>query len=259
MSSERPGKLYLVPNTIGGDVGSAVPPANIDVVKRLRYWIAENPKNAREFLKRIGTSSDLQSIRIERLDKNTRPAMLPDLLGPLLSGSDAGLLSEAGCPAIADPGAVLVRLAHTRSVRVIPLVGPSSIILALMASGLEGQRFAFHGYLPVGEAALLPKLRQLEESSSRNDSTQIFIETPYRNQRLLSCLVQTLAADTTLCMASDLTCPTEEITTKTVGAWKRMGVPPIGGRPTVFLLLARSPRPANAPSSNREPRSSKGR
>ncbi|MBM3347112.1 MAG: SAM-dependent methyltransferase, partial [Betaproteobacteria bacterium] len=158
----------MVPNTLGGEIPTSIPSGNTAVIERLKYWIAEDPKSGRAFLKRVGTALPLQSIRIERLDKNTPQSSLPVLLAPILAGEDAGLLSEAGCPAVADPGSALIRLAHANAVRVHPLVGPSSLILALMASGLEGQRFSFHGYLPVAEAALEAKLRLLELESRKN-------------------------------------------------------------------------------------------
>ena len=258
MSSEASGKLYLVPNTLGGELSGSIPPGNVDSIRQLGYWIAENPKTARDFLKRVGTSAPLQSIRIERLDKNTPPAAIPDLLAPVLSGADAGLLSEAGCPAIADPGALLVRLAHAKLVHVIPLVGPSSLMLALMGSGLEGQRFNFHGYLPVAEADLLAKIRQLEIDSGTLRSTQIFIETPYRNLRLFNRLLTTLAPETMLCVACDLTLASESIITKKIREWRKASMLVQDGRPAVFLFLSDAVRRVTAPSPSRGPRNSKG-
>lgn len=253
------GRLYLVPNTLGGKLSAAVPPENEQVVRRLRYWVAENPKSARDFLKRVGTDAALQSIRIERLDKNTPAIAIPALLAPILAGVDAGLISEAGCPAIADPGSVLVRLAHESSIRVAPLVGPSSLTLALMGSGLEGQRFTFHGYLPVSEPRLIAKLRQLEVDSRQFSCTQIFIETPYRNQRLASHLLDNLAPDTLLCIASDLTLQSENIATRTISQWRHTELPVQDGHPTVFLLLAAEAKRTNEPSPNRGRRTSTGR
>lgn len=238
MSSDRRGELYLVPSTLGGSTPDAVIPATVlDRARSLDYFIAENPKTARAFLKRIGVTRPLQSIRIERLDQNTREEDIAALLDPLLGGRDAGLLSEAGLPAVADPGAGLVRLAHRRGMRVVPLSGPSSLVLALAASGLDGQRFAFHGYLPVAEAELVPALQELERQSRRLRQTQIFIETPYRNSRTLTIALRVLDSSTLLCVAADLTMSSEFVLTKPVAAWRKE-VPQLKGRPTVFLFLA---------------------
>jgi 16S rRNA (cytidine1402-2'-O)-methyltransferase len=238
MSSERRGTLYLVPCTLG-DVPpeTVVPAATLDRIRSLRYFIAESEKSARAFLKRVGVTRPLRELSIERLDHNTPAARLPDLLAPLAAGEDAGLVSEAGLPAVADPGAALVRLAHERGLRVAPLAGPSSIPLALAASGLNGQRFAFHGYLPVDEADLSAALKELERDSRRLGQTQIFIETPYRNDRTLAAMLRALAPATLVCVAAELTLPGEAIRTRTVAQWR--GDPPsLNDRPAVFLLLA---------------------
>src|SRR5712671_7330771 len=238
MSSDRRGSLYLLPNTLGDVAPEAViPTAALDRARSLDYIIAEDPKAARAFLKRIAPTRPLQSIRVERLDHNTKGSDIPAFLEPLLAGSDAGLLSEAGLPAVADPGAGLVRLAHERGVRVVPLSGPSSIVLALSASGLEGQRFAFHGYLPVAPAELAFTLKELERQSRRLRQTQIFIETPYRNDRTLATMLRALAPATLVCVAADLTLESETVKTRTVVAWLEE-TPQLKGRPTVFLLLA---------------------
>jgi 16S rRNA (cytidine1402-2'-O)-methyltransferase len=237
MSSDRRGDLYLVPNTLGKCAPDAVIPAAVlDRARSLDYFIAENPKTARAFLKSIGVTRPLQSIDIERLDQNTREEDIAALLDPVLAGRDAGLLSEAGLPAVADPGANLVLLAHRRGVRVVPLSGPSSLVLALAASGLDGQRFAFHGYLPVLEAELVPVLQELERQSRRLKQTQIFIETPYRNTRTLTTATRVLDSGTLLCVAVDLTTSSESVLTKPVAAWRKK-LPQIEGRPTVFLFL----------------------
>jgi 16S rRNA (cytidine1402-2'-O)-methyltransferase len=238
MSSERRGSLYLLPNMLGDGAPEAVIPAGaLDRARSLDYIIAEDPKAARAFLKRIATKRPLQSIRIERLDHNTRPIDIPALLQPLVDGRDAGLLSEAGLPAVADPGASLVRLAHEQNVRVVPLSGPSSIVLALAASGLDGQRFAFHGYLPIAEADLVSTLKECERQSRNLRQTQIFIETPYRNDRTLAAMLRALAPATLVCVAADLTLDSETVKTQSVAAWRRE-TPQLKGRPTVFLLLA---------------------
>ncbi|MFN3397513.1 MAG: SAM-dependent methyltransferase, partial [Sulfurimicrobium sp.] len=174
-------------------------------------------------------------------DEHTRPDDLEALLQPLLAGEDAGLLSEAGCPAVADPGANLVRLAHRRNIRVVPLVGPSSILLALMAAGLNGQSFAFLGYLPAEKMERVKKIAEIELTSQRLNQTQIFIETPYRNNQMLQDLVQTCNAETELCVASDLTLASEQVMTKCISEWKN-NPPDYNKRPTVFLLYRRPSR-----------------
>ncbi len=239
MSSDA-GALYLLPNTLGATPAEAViPAAALRRARSLDYFIAEDPKSARAFLKRIGYPHALQDIRVERLDHNTKPSDIPALLEPVLSGRDAGLLSEAGLPAVADPGAALVRLAHEKSVRVVPLSGPSSIILALAASGLDGQRFAFHGYLPVKQSELVGVLKELERQSRRLSQTQIFIETPYRNDAALAAMLRALSDDTFLCVAADLTLESQMVKTRPVALWRK-AVPQLKGRPTVFLLPAGS-------------------
>lgn len=233
------GSLYLLPNTLGETAADAVIPAAVmERARSLDYLIAEDPKAARAFLKRIGSTRVMQGIRVERLDHNTRASHVALLLEPVLAGRDAGLLSEAGLPAVADPGANLVLLAHERGVRVVPLSGPSSILLALCASGLEGQRFAFHGYLPVAEAELDSALKELERHSRRLGQTQIFIETPYRNERTLGVVLRTLGSDTLVCVATDLTLESESVRTQTVAEWRKQPLH-LKGRPTVFLFIAR--------------------
>jgi 16S rRNA (cytidine1402-2'-O)-methyltransferase len=232
------GRLYLAPVLLG-DTGPADSiPAGVQArLSTLRRFIAEEPKSARAFLKAIGHPGPLAELTIERLRTDATAGELGRLLAPLAAGADVAVLSEAGAPGVADPGASLVRRAHEAGIRVIPLVGPSSILLALMASGLDGQRFALHGYLPVPEDALTHRLKALESDSRRERRTQIFIETPYRNDRLLQAILSTCADRTLLCVATDLTLPTEEVATRTVAAW-RAAHARIGKRPTVFLMLA---------------------
>lgn len=233
-----PGTLYLIPTTLGDGTADTVLPAGVqERTRRLDYFVAENPKTARAFLKRIGLTSPLQSIVIERLDHNTPAAAIDSLLDPVLAGSDAGLMSEAGCPAIADPGALLVRRAHERGVRVVPLVGPSSILLALIASGLESQRFAFHGYLPVKPPARDQAIRDIESRSHRNRETQIVIETPYRNTQLIDALLAVCRPDTLMCVATDLTLAGESVRTSRIAEWRK-NKPNLKDRPSVFLILA---------------------
>ena len=233
---DKRGTLHLIPTTLGGDDAIAVlAGSTLRVLQRLTSFIVENPKTARKFLKAAGYPHPLQSIELRTLDEHTPDAQLPALLAPLLAGRDCGLLSVAGCPAVADPGAALVRLAHAHGIRVVPLVGPSAVLLALMASGMNGQRFAFRGYLPVDKAQRREKLLELERDAQRADSTQIFIEAPYRNQSSLQAVLETCRGDTLLCLATELTLSTESIHTQTIAAWKRKP-PDINRRPTVFLL-----------------------
>lgn len=229
------GTLYLVPTSLGGDAAAVLPPETLRVVTRTTCFIVENAKSARAFLKAAGHPAALQAIEFLILDEHTANADLGQRLAPLLAGQDCALLSEAGCPAIADPGAALVRLAHADGIRVVPLVGPSSLLLALMASGLNGQRFAFHGYLPREQGARHAKLRELERASADFDQTQIFIEAPYRNESLLQAVLDACRDDTLLCIATDLTLPTESVRTRPIADWKRK-FPAINRRPAVFLL-----------------------
>ena len=236
--SGNSGALYLLPNTLGDiDPNTVMPAPVMEKLRSLRYLIAETPKVARQLLKNAGITTPVQDIKIARLDEHTPAAALEALLAPL-QNEDGGLVSDAGCPAIADPGAPLVRMAHERGIRVVPLVGPSSIMLALMASGLNGQRFAFHGYLPVEEQALTERLRLLEIASRQGLQTQIFIETPYRNERMLAAILRSLRETTYLCVASELTLQTETIATKNIRDWRRSTLPALKNRPTVFLFLS---------------------
>lgn len=238
---QRP-TLYLIPSSLAeGDPALLLPPVVLAVARSLRCFIAENAKTARSFLKAIGHPIPLREIEIAQLNEHTSPDRLPPLLAPLRRGASCGLLSEAGCPAVADPGAVLVLLAHDAGIAVRPLVGPSSILLALMASGLPGQRFAFHGYLPVPPADREERLRSLESRSRDQNETQIFIETPYRNVPLFESLIACCAPNTLLCVASDLTGVGERVTTRTIAAWRASGAPAIRNVPSVFLLSAVRP------------------
>lgn len=233
------GRLYLIPLPLGPLPAAAVlPPPTIACARRLTHFVAESAKTARAFLGTLPTDSALQQIEINQLDEHTPTTRLPELLAPVLAGLDLGLLSESGCPAIADPGAALVALAHRQGIAVVPLVGPSSILLALMASGLDGQRFAFHGYLPSSREQREKRLRELERESRQRRQTQIFIETPYRNRQFLASLLATCAGQTRVCVATDLTLASEEIRTLSVADWQRRALPDLNRRPTVFLLLA---------------------
>ena len=221
--------LYAIPTPLGGAPQDALPAPALATIRSLGDFVVENAKSARAFLGAIGMP--VRELSIVAIDEKR------DLLLPLREGRPLGLLSEAGCPAIADPGAELVEAAHREGFRVVPLVGPSSITLALMASGLEGQRFAFCGYLPKDAAERSQRIKQLEQRSRRERETEIFIETPYRNDALFSALLEGCAPATRLCVAADLTLATESIRTQTVAEW-RQARSAVGKRPAVFLLLA---------------------
>lgn len=232
------GVLYVVPSLLGPEgLQSSLPEQALGAIRSLRHFAAESAKSARHFLKLVEMPLPLQQLHIVELNEHTPPAQVSALLAPLRAGHSLGLLSEAGCPAVADPGAELVAAAHREGFPVRPLVGPSSLLLALMASGLNGQRFCFHGYLPVPREQRERAIRALESESAAHGLTQMFIEAPYRNAQLLSALLDTLRPRTRLCLATDLTQPGEAIATRTVQQW-RTSVPGIDRRPTVFLLLA---------------------
>jgi 16S rRNA (cytidine1402-2'-O)-methyltransferase len=231
------GRLYLVPNLLGVVAPESVLPAHtIAIARGLRHVVAENAKVARAFLKTIGTTAAIQTIAIEELNEHTPAPRMETLLGPALAGHDLGLMSDAGCPGVADPGASLVAAAHRAGVQVIPLVGPSAILLALMASGMNGQGFTFHGYLPTKAEPRTAALRRVEELARKTGSTQLFIETPYRNVAMLQSLFTVCAADMLLAVAADLTLPSEEIVTLRVAQWRRRDVARYQNRPAIFLL-----------------------
>lgn len=224
--------LFLVPTPLGGRAAEALSAAAAQTVRSLRDFAVENARSARAFLGALGMPCAIRELSIQEIAGDAAA-----LLAPLRAGRPLGLLSEAGCPAVADPGAALVAAAHAEGFRVIPLVGPSAVLLALMASGLEGQRFAFCGYLPREKQARADRIRALERRSRAERETQIFIETPYRNEALLAALLECCVPATRLCIAADLTLPTEEICTRDVGRWRQLQAS-IGRRPAVFLLQA---------------------
>lgn len=230
--------LYAIPTTLGTSAPEALPAPALAIVSDIGDFVAENAKSARAFLAQAGMRRSLQDVSIRILDEHTPTNAVSTLLQPLRDGRALGLLSEAGCPAVADPGAALVEAAHTEGFRVIPLIGPSSIVLALMASGLEGQRFAFCGYLPREKVAREQRILQLEQRSRRERETQIFIETPYRNDALLDSAISVCAQTTMLCVAADLTLMTENVVTRSIAGWRRTSFN-VGRRPAVFLLYAR--------------------
>lgn len=230
------GTLYLIPTTLGeSPLPSVIPEQVRRIASSLTVFVAENPKTARQYLKQLEIATPLQDVEIFTLDKHTRPELLEQFLRPALAGKDVGLVSEAGCPAVADPGAQLVRLAHKKNIRIVPLVGPSSILLALMASGMNGQSFAFQGYLPIQKPERIKRIAEFEKESADRNQTQIFIEAPYRNQALLEDLIQTCDPRTELCLATDITLGSEHIETRIVADWRKK-LPDINKKPTIFLL-----------------------
>lgn len=234
------GTLYLLPCTLGDTPAEQVLPQHvIDIARRLKHFVVEQPKTTRQFLSALKPEHPIQSLHFATLNEHTESRELEGLLAPLLAGEDVGIVSEAGCPGIADPGADLVNLAHRRGIRVVPLVGPSSILLALMASGLNGQCFAFHGYLPIADADRSKTITALEAESAKRKQTQMFIETPYRNEKLFAALLARCRPQTLLCVACDITLPSELIQTRSVEQWKSQPPPQLNKRPSLFLLLSR--------------------
>jgi 16S rRNA (cytidine1402-2'-O)-methyltransferase len=236
LSDARAGKgtLYLIPVDLGsGDTRAVLPGPALEIACRLDAFVAENAKSARRFLKQAGHPRPLRELRIDVLDPDGGGQAVTDAVARLAAGEDCGLLSEAGCPAVADPGATLVRRAHEAGVRVVPLVGPSSILLALMASGMDGQRFTFHGYLPADGGQRARKVKELEARAAAE--TQIFIETPHRSAAMLATLLETCRPDSLLCVAADLTLATERVETRAIKRW-RTKPPDLSRRPVVFLL-----------------------
>ena len=232
------GKLYLIPTTLGETEPLEVLPISIkQAIESIDHYIVENEKTARHFIKKILPRKSQPELHIEQLNKFTEPERIPAFLDPCLHGKNIGVLSEAGCPGVADPGADVVRLAHEKGIQVVPLVGPSAILLALMASGLNGQNFAFNGYLPIEAGERKRSLKMLERLSKEKNQTQLFIETPYRNDKLFQDVTKHLAPGTLLCLAVDITLPTEYIKTKTVSDWRNES-PDLHKRPAIFLILA---------------------
>ena len=230
------GKLYLIPTRLGDNAPLEVLPISIKrIIENVDYYIVENEKSARRFIKKISSGKSQPSLKINILNKFTDENELPSYLNACLEGKHMGLLSEAGCPAIADPGAEIVKIAHLKEIQVVPLVGPSSILLALMSSGMNGQNFTFNGYLPIEKVERKKTLKLLERVSFEKDQSQIFIETPYRNNKMLEDICTSLNEHTRICVACDITLPTEYIKTKTVKEWKHTTVD-LHKRPSIFII-----------------------
>lgn len=237
-STTPKGKLYLIPTTLGDVPPLEVLPISIKkAIERIDHYVVENEKTARHFIKKVSPRKSQPSLQLFPLNKFTEPREIPHFLDPCLSGRDMGILSEAGCPGIADPGAAVVQIAHQKHIQVIPLVGPSAIVLALMASGLNGQNFAFNGYLPIDSAERKKEIKRLEKKSKDENQSQLFIETPYRNTKLLEELQRTLHPGTYICVACDLTLSSEYIRTKVASDWKNEKVD-LHKRPAIFIIQA---------------------
>lgn len=232
------GKLYLIPTTLGDNEPLEVLPIAIKrAIENIDYYIVENEKTARSAIKKISSSKSQPKLQIEVLNKYTEPQEIPGFLDPCLSGNNMGILSEAGCPGIADPGAEVVKIAHRKGIKVVPLVGPSSILLALMASGMNGQNFAFNGYLPIDNSERKKALKKMERISNDQGQSQLFIETPYRNDKLLAEMLKSLSNQTLLCIACDITLATEYIATKSIAEWKKSPIE-LHKRPSIFIIQA---------------------
>lgn len=231
--------LYLIPTPLGAPDTPCLLPHEQVQITGLTDFVVEAEKTARAHLKHLGVTTPIRELNLQTLNEHTDLKTLPELLKPLQEGRSMGILSEAGCPAVADPGANLVALAHRHGYEVRPLVGPSSLLLALMASGANGQNFAFKGYLPSEKSERIAALKSLEQRSRQQNETQLFIETPYRNDALLADALETLYPETRLCTATDLTLPSQEIISQTVAAWRKSKtLPNLKKRPTIFVLHA---------------------
>ncbi len=233
------GTLYLIPCPIAEETApwEVLPETNRAVIEALDYFIVENTRSARRFLSKAGLSGRIEGLEFRELNEHTTAGVvIEELMMPLMEGRSAGVISEAGVPAVADPGALVVEAAHRKGIRVVPLVGPSSIILAVMASGLNGQSFAFNGYLPVKPPERQRAMRHFERRAVQERQSQLFIEAPYRNRKLFDELLQTLQPQTRLTVAMDLTAPNEWIATKTVGDWRKASVPDMQRRPAIFII-----------------------
>ncbi|MBV7441400.1 SAM-dependent methyltransferase [Weeksellaceae bacterium TAE3-ERU29] len=237
MKENKP-KVYLIPTLLGENTKDRViPPYNLMILEELEYFCVENEKSARRFIKAISPQKKQSELKIEILDKRTPPEEVAKLLKPLKQGHSIGILSEAGMPGIADPGALLVKSAHQNGFEVVPLVGPSSIFLALASSGFNGQSFTFHGYLPIDKRERKNAIKNLENDSLKKGSAEIFIETPYRNNKLLADLITTLSPNTSLCVACDITLPTEFIKSDIIKNWKNIKED-LHKRPAIFIIQA---------------------
>ncbi|WP_075349231.1 SAM-dependent methyltransferase [Algoriphagus marinus] len=230
------GKLFLIPNVLAENTAqSIISPQIKEVISHTKVYLVENLRTARRYISSLKLGVNIEELHMEILDKNTAPETINRLMQPLLNGADMGIISEAGCPGIADPGALAVAHAHVKGIQVVPLSGPSSMFMALMASGFSGQSFAFHGYLPIDKKEKTAALRKLETESAKEQRAQIFMETPFRNNQLLEDILSTLAPQTKLCIAKNLTASDELVLTKTIAEWQKLPID-LHKIPTVFIL-----------------------
>ncbi|WP_438962707.1 SAM-dependent methyltransferase [Nonlabens sp.] len=234
------GKLYLIPVTLGDISPFEVLPLSVKkVIEKINHYVVENEKTARRFIKSVVPSKPQPDLVLFSINKYTDVTEIPSFLNPCLEGHDMGVMSEAGVPGVADPGADLIRIAHEKGIEVIPLVGPSSILMAIMASGLNGQNFAFNGYLPIDKMERRKRIKELEARSFNEQQSQLFIETPYRNNKMMEELLLQLHSETEICIACDITLPTEFIKTMSVNLWKKQ-VPDLHKRPAIFIILKKN-------------------
>lgn len=230
------GKIYLIPCTLGDtSVHDVLPRKVFDIIDSLDYFIVENIRSARRFIRKVSANKNIDAITFFELNKKTNELVIPEYLKPLMNGNDIGIISEAGNPGIADPGNILVSAAHKKQIKVEPLTGPSSILLALISSGLNGQNFAFNGYLPVQSKDRTKAIQSLETKSRNEKQSQIFMETPYRNMKMLEDILRVCNSKTSLCIAADITMETEYIQTKTISEWKK-SIPDLHKRPAIFII-----------------------
>lgn len=229
-------KVYLIPTTLGDSpVENVIPKYVVDIINQTQHYIVENIKTARRYLIKAGIKTKIDDLTFYELNKHSSPEEYDSYLNPIIENKNVGIISEAGTPGVADPGADIVAIAHRKNIPVVPLVGPSSILLSVMASGLNGQSFAFVGYLPIKKPERIKRIKELERRSQAENQTQLFIETPYRNQHLLEDIISNCSPETKLCIATDITLETEFIKTKTVREWKK-ALPNLHKRPTIFLI-----------------------
>ena len=229
--------MYLLPVTLGDtEIDNVLPSYNREIIRQIKFFIVENVRSARRFLKKVDRDINIDELTFYLMDKHTDAAKMASYLKPLEEGNAMGVISEAGCPAVADPGADVVAVAQRKNLRVIPMVGPSSIIMSVMGSGFNGQSFAFNGYLPIEPAERTKRIKQLETRAYTEDQTQLFIETPYRNHKMLEELLRTCKPSTRLCIASGITCAKEYIHTHTIAEWKKIKLHDLSKIPTIFLI-----------------------
>lgn len=229
--------MYLLPVTLGDtEIDNVLPSYNREIIRQIKFFIVENVRSARRFLKKVDRDINIDELTFYLMDKHTDAAKMASYLKPLEEGSAMGVISEAGCPAVADPGADVVAVAQRKNLRVIPMVGPSSIIMSVMGSGFNGQSFAFNGYLPIEPSERTKRIKQLETRAYTEDQTQLFIETPYRNHKMLEELLRTCKPSTRLCIASGITCAEEYIHTHTIAEWKKIKLHDLSKIPTIFLI-----------------------